>query len=101
MNLWYIVIILLIFMLLVYLKNYIHFFKILGLIGIFSGIFLIIIGYLIKLIIKKNLFMVNVSRIINMIFFKFLKRGMGLIVLGEIFIFCYLIFKKKILLDKK
>lgn len=79
------------FVILLYLivENKMFMLKNLSIISFVSGVFILLIGYVIKLVIKININFINISKISNLIFNRFLKNSIIFIFIGTVLFLIY------------
>lgn len=85
------------FVILLYLivENKMFILKNLSIISLVSGTFILLIGYVIKLIITMNIRFINISKINNLIFNKFLINSIVFISIGIVLFLIYKIIERK------
>lgn len=92
----YISIIILTIFFFILIKDKLKALKLTGVLTIFSSILLILISFIIKIMLTKNITTINISNITNYIFIKFISTSLILFIIGltEILISKYLIRNK-------
>jgi len=85
------------FVILLYLivENKMFMLKNLSIISFVSGTFILLIGYAIKLVIKMNINFINISKINNLIFNKFLINSIIFISAGIVLFLIYKVIERK------
>lgn len=79
----------LIIILIIIVKDELKILKILGMVGIALGINMLLIGYIIRLIIKQKINFINISKISDIITDKFLMFGLISITIGGLSLLLY------------